>query len=376
MSDNILFSNNASALLAATISSVDTVVQVAGGFGANFPSPSSPQIFYATLEDDNGNIEIVKCTSRTGDNLTVVRAQDGTTAQAFTLNVTRVELRLVEIVVEEFVQKNGASMTGDLIMSGNSITDAVIDGSSTQITGGEIVNVPVRNAAGVSTNEIAVPVSPGRATVGGAAILASGDDIVAELDAAGTITLNSATVGVVMDQGGAYLRMRGALRIANSGNTDWLEATHNGTDFNFLFTNTAEVNWDTLLNMTAALRLNDNLLIRSVFQDFSIDEQAVTATATTSIDYTAGSYVALTMNTNITTLNLNNPPPSTSVGVLRLKVIQDATGGRTIAWPASVKWPGGTAPTLSTAANAIDFVDLWTDDAGTTWYGSYNTDWS
>jgi hypothetical protein len=38
---------------------------------------------------------------------------------------------------------------------------------------------------------------------------------------------------------------------------------------------------------------------------------------------------------------------------------QDATGSRTVsAWPAAVRWPGGTAPTLSTAPHAIDLVRL------------------
>jgi hypothetical protein len=180
MADNILFSNNASSLLAASISDVDTTVQVAAGFGALFPSPSGGKFFYATLEDDAGNLEIVKCTSRTGDNLTVVRAQDGTTAQAFTLTVTRVELRVVKIVVEEFLQKNGGTMTGILDMNGLAITDAVLSGAATQMLNGEIVAVPMRGAAGVSSNELAVPAAPGRATAGGAAIVVTGDAVVSQ----------------------------------------------------------------------------------------------------------------------------------------------------------------------------------------------------
>lgn len=48
---------------------------------------------------------------------------------------------------------------------------------------------------------------------------------------------------------------------------------------------------------------------------------------------------------------------------------QDATGGRTVTWPSTVvKWPGGTAPTLTTTANAIDVVSFLCVD-GTNWYG-------
>lgn len=377
MANDVIFTNNASALLAASIDDTDTTIQVASGFGDLFPSPSGSQVAYLTLEDDSGNVEIVQCTARTGDNLTVVRAQDGTTAQAFTLNVTRVELRVVKIVLEEFLQKNGGTMTGDVDFNTNTITDAYIAGSSTRITGGQIVNVPIRGLLDTSTNEIAVPTDgTSRATVGGAAILAAGDDIVAELDTAGVITLDSATVGVVMDQASAYFRMRGALRVADSAGADYCEQSHDGTDYNFLFTNTTEVNWDATLRMTAPLILNDNLLQRAVLQDFSIDQQTVSGESSTTIDYTAGSYVILNLTANIGTLTLSNPPAGTAVGSMRLKVVQDSTA-RTITWPASVEWPGGTAPTLPTGSGDVCFIDLWTDDGGTTWYGSFNQNaWS
>ena len=53
-----------------------------------------------------------------------------------------------------------------------------------------------------------------------------------------------------------------------------------------------------------------------------------------------------------------------------LYLTQDATGSRLATWPASVKWSGGTAPTLSTAANAVDILVFETINGGTTWYGS------
>ena len=54
---------------------------------------------------------------------------------------------------------------------------------------------------------------------------------------------------------------------------------------------------------------------------------------------------------------LNNPTNAKpgQKGVIYL--IQDATGGRTITtWGNTYKFPGGTKPTLSTAANAVDIV--------------------
>lgn len=371
MANDILFANNASALLAASIGTGDTSIQVASGFGANFPSPSGGSYFYATLEDNAGNLEIVKCTARSADVLTVVRAQDGTTAKAFTLTVTRVELRLTKLTMEEVLQKNGGTMTGALDMNGNNITDAVLNGTSTQILAGEIVNVPLRGLTGISTNEIAVPINgTSRATAGGAAILCTGDDIVAELDTAGVITLNSATVGVNMDQSGAYLRMRGALRVANGAGTDYGEQSHDDTDYNWAFTNT---NWLKLTGLTNGVDVTDLELKGQVIRDFSLTNQTVAAAATTNVNYIQGSYAIITMGTNISTLNITNPPAS-GVGSMRLKFVQDATGGRTCNFT-GIYFPNGVAPTLSTAANAVDFVDLWYDPVAAVWYGAFDANW-
>lgn len=48
---------------------------------------------------------------------------------------------------------------------------------------------------------------------------------------------------------------------------------------------------------------------------------------------------------------------------------QDGSGGHTTTWPNSVEWAGGTAPSLTTTANAKDILVFSTLDGGTTWYG-------
>ncbi len=370
---DILFTNNASALLAVTITAGATSIQVAAGFGALFPSPSTPQYALITLEDDSGNIEIVKCTSRATDILTVVRAQEGTTAKAFTLTVTRVELRLTAAIVGAMVQVNGDTMTGDLTMATNQILNAYIAGSSTRITAGQIVGVPLRGTVDDASNEIDVPSGGGRATAGAVPLVVNTDDIVALLDTAGVITFDSASVGVVIPAG-AYLRIQGTTA------SERMNASHDDTDFLFVFLGTTLVKFDTRLSLAGGaelagtLAMADNQILRPRFLDFAVDEQTVSGTATTDIDYEAGSYVNLNLAADITTFTLSNPP-ATGVGSLRIKITQDASP-RTITWPASVKWPGGTAPVLSTGASAIDFADLWTDDAGTTWYGAHDQGWA
>lgn len=55
---------------------------------------------------------------------------------------------------------------------------------------------------------------------------------------------------------------------------------------------------------------------------------------------------------------------------LVLKLAQDATGSRTVTWPASVHWSGGTAPTLTTTASRIDVITFYWD--GSTYFGNYS----
>lgn len=40
--------------------------------------------------------------------------------------------------------------------------------------------------------------------------------------------------------------------------------------------------------------------------------------------------------------------------VFVIRLVQDATGSRTVTWWSTIKWPGATAPTLTTTANRTD----------------------
>lgn len=86
-----LFANNAKTTLASGISSAATSLTVASGTGARFPTPvAGVSAFKVTLVSvaTPTNIEICLCTARSGDTLTITRAQEGTTARAFVLGDT------------------------------------------------------------------------------------------------------------------------------------------------------------------------------------------------------------------------------------------------------------------------------------------------
>lgn len=74
-----------------------------------------------------------------------------------------------------------------------------------------------------------------------------------------------------------------------------------------------------------------------------------------TLDWNDGNLQRLRLTGNVT-LTLNNPVTGASYF---LELLQDATGGRTVTWPSTVKWEGGSAPTLTTTANRKDCVVLF-----------------
>lgn len=95
---------------------------------------------------------------------------------------------------------------------------------------------------------------------------------------------------------------------------------------------------------------------------------AVTS-GTVILNLEEGNVFEVTLTDNIDTLILANPPAAERAGSCSLILKQDGAGGRTVVWPASVKWPGGAPPTITSAADAIDVYALITRDGGVTWYG-------
>lgn len=87
-----------------------------------------------------------------------------------------------------------------------------------------------------------------------------------------------------------------------------------------------------------------------------------------TIDWGNGAYQKLTLTAD-TTLTLSSPENT----IYLLTLLQDSTGSRTVSWPATVRWAGGTALTTSTA-NKADVVQLAYD--GSYYLASYATAFS
>ena len=94
-------------------------------------------------------------------------------------------------------------------------------------------------------------------------------------------------------------------------------------------------------------------------------EEVATANTGTSytIDLANGSVQILTLTGNCTFTF----PTATAGKSFILLLKQDGTGSRTVTWASSVKWPGGTAPTITSTASKQDIYSFFAD--GTNWYG-------
>ena len=74
-----------------------------------------------------------------------------------------------------------------------------------------------------------------------------------------------------------------------------------------------------------------------------------------TVDFASASHFTVTLGGNRTITNTNTSSAIGSSG--SIFIIQDGTGSRTASFQSYFKFPGGTAPTLSTAANAVDRLD-------------------
>ena len=96
----------------------------------------------------------------------------------------------------------------------------------------------------------------------------------------------------------------------------------------------------------------------------------VTDAASTTVNWNSGNIQSLILNTSNTTITLTNGQAGAEYKlILAQDATQDATGGRTITWPTSIKWMGGIAPTLTSNASSTDLVSLLYD--GSYYLGSY-----
>ena len=218
--------------------------------------------------------------------------------------------------------------------------------------------------------------------------LPSGDNL--DLTGSGIVTSSNGNIaltpngsGVVRIDGTNGIDMQsGALSIKNSGAQSYVRFYCESSNAHYAQLQApAHANFSgnvtlTLPNTTGTIIGSDAQNVVKI--DGAVSEKAATnatiSSTTAALDVRDGSVFQLTLASNITTFNWSNHAASGHVSSFVMKVIQDGSGSRTIAWPdgtnsVTVRWPGDTAPTLSSGAADVDIFVFFTHDGGTNYYG-------
>ena len=96
--------------------------------------------------------------------------------------------------------------------------------------------------------------------------------------------------------------------------------------------------------------------------------QTLTDGASISWDLSMGGLAAVTLGGNRTLAN----PSNLAAGVYMLKVIQDGTGTRTLAYGTNYKFAGGVVPVLSSGAGQYDILSFFCDGTYMNCIPNYN----
>ena len=104
-----------------------------------------------------------------------------------------------------------------------------------------------------------------------------------------------------------------------------------------------------------------------------ISEEAVTVTqgsGTVTLDLAQGNFFEFTLTENVTGWTFSNLASSGTASSWIIKITQHASSAKTVAYPAGVKWAGGTDHVMTVTNNAVDIISMFTIDGGTTIYAN------
>jgi hypothetical protein len=159
--------------------------------------------------------------------------------------------------------------------------------------------------------------------------------------------LYSGTTGDTISVAGGGTGVGTLTGIVKGNGTSAFSAATAGTDY------TSPTSTETMTNKT----LTNPTVTNYVETPYS----ANSSTAIT-IALTNGTVQIITLTGNATI----TMPTATSGKSFIMYLKQDATGSRTVTW-STVKWAGGTAPTITSTASRQDILSFFAD--GTNWYG-------
>ena len=184
-------------------------------------------------------------------------------------------------------------------------------------------------------------------------------------------TVNNSVIGGSTAAAGSFTTLSASSTVTIGGTA----LTSTAAELNILdgvTATTAEINYldVTTLGTTEASKVVTSDANGVTKFDNGIQEESTAVTSSSNaatLNLRDGSVFTHTLSENVT-YTFSNPAASGYASSFTLKVTQDSSA-RTITWPGSVDWAGGTAPTLSTGSGDVDVFVFMTVDGGTTYYG-------
>ena len=194
----------------------------------------------------------------------------------------------------------------------------------------------------------------------------------------GDIDVTNGDIDILADNKKLNIGASADLQLYHDGNHSYIDDT--GTGSLYIKTNNFMAigsNGETMIqaaeNSGVYLRFDNSIKLETttggvkVYGGYS---ETITAVSGTAVDCSTASYFTKTI-TGATTFTFTNVP----TGVAYAFTFEiTLNGSNAITWPASVKWPADTAPTITDGKTQV-FVFL-TDDGGTRWRGSSLVDYT
>lgn len=239
------------------------------------------------------------------------------------------------------------AMTGDVTISNTGVTS---------IAAGAVVNADVNASAAIAFSKLA-------ALSNGNILIGNGSNVATSTAVSGDITISN--TGVTAIAAGAIVNadISATAEIAVSKLAD-------GTARQLLQTDAAGtgVEWTSNADIPGTLDVTGVATFDATIDVGKNVTQVIGSVPSTAIDCSLSNYFIKTISSN-TTFSFTNVPSSRAFG-LTLELTH--TSG-TVTWPAEVKWPSDTAPTLTTGKTHL-FMFI-TDDGGSRWRGAALVDY-